>query len=188
MWILWKLTNGHHNLLLAVAFTILLVIYFILWPLYLNPTKADQWPSQACCWLKLILFYLLFILCWCPIMWILWKLTNGHHNLLLAVAFPILLVIYSMLWPHHLNPTKADRWPSQHNTGYSIFPFYLLFILCCGFFNWILQKLTNGHHKPAAGCSFYHSACYLFYDVASLPESYESWPADQWPSQACCWL
>jgi hypothetical protein len=50
------------------------------------------------------------------------------------------LVFYSMMWPHYLNPTKAEQWSSQ----------------------------------PAAGCSFYHSACYLFYDVASLPESYES--------------
>jgi hypothetical protein len=50
------------SLLLAAAFTVLIVIYSMMWLLYLNPTKADQWPSQACCWLQLIPFYLLFIL------------------------------------------------------------------------------------------------------------------------------
>jgi hypothetical protein len=46
------------SLLAAAAFTILLVIYSMLWHLYVNPTKADQWLLQACCLLQLIPFYL----------------------------------------------------------------------------------------------------------------------------------
>ncbi len=193
-----------------------------MWPPYLHPTIADQRPSQACFWLQLIpfyLFYLLFILCSGFFTWILRKLNNGHHSLLLAAAYTILPVIYAMMWHLYLNPTKADQWPSQACCWLQLLPFYLLFILCCGSITWIIRNLTNGHSKPAAGCIFHHFTCYFFYAVAPLPESYESWPmaitsvllaaaftvllviysmlwphylnptkADQWPSQACCWL
>jgi hypothetical protein len=52
---------------------------------------------------------------------------------------------------------------------------FLLFLFC-DVAPWIHKWKTSGHHKPAAGCSFYHSTCYLFYNVAQLHESHERWP------------
>jgi hypothetical protein len=105
------------SLLLAEAYYILLVIYSMLVPHYVNPMKADQWPSQpaAGCSFYNSTCYLLYTVAPLPESYESWPMAIA--SLLLAEAYSILLVIYSMLVPHYVNPMKADQWPSQPAAG-----------------------------------------------------------------------
>ncbi len=124
-----------------IYLTFLLVIYSMVRSLYINPTNSDQkhkpasgcsflmffnlvflfydvppwilqmkyhWPSQPAAGCSFYLFYDVAPL---PISYDSWP--KAITSLLLAVAFTILIVIYSMLWPLYLNPTIADQRPSQ---------------------------------------------------------------------------